>query len=360
MADEKIHVDAEFVPEGAEAILKEGGALVRIENMTQMTIAVQRPRKEAEIKKEALAELDMYPEAAHDAIYNKPVGKDYDTGKQKYAQGLSIRAAEALAYRWGNNAFAVEILGDDGMIVSGVAIFLDYERNARRAIPFRVSRKYRAKGGTMKIIPEDRFHDVVVPAKQSKALREVILRSLPPGLKKEYERKAKAIRSKEEKPERWGRLLRAFSNLGVDQKAIEGMMKKDVVAFTDDDYDEIQGVWNAIQDGETTVAQAFGKDVGDDAAEGPKAPVSVDAILGGGGGEFEEGRKPGAKPKEGDESKQGRFWKMIQAVSPDPEQADLLFDEIAKEVGSKAKDLKGLRGKKLDAALEELEKRIQE
>ena len=359
MADEKINVDTEYVGEEARGILERGGALIKIENMTQMSIAVQKPRDIAAIKKAVLAELQTYPESAFDAIYTKPVGGG------KNAEGLSVRAAECLAYFWGNNAFAAEILEDDGMIVSGIAVYLDYEKNTRRSIPFRVSRKYKAAGSSvMKITPEDRFNDVVIPAKISKVVREVILRSLPPGIKAEYEQEARKIILKKE-GDRWGRLLRCFSKLGVSGEDLEKKMEKDNQALTDDDFEELLGMHNAIMDGETTVAQCFGKGVAEDAAEGPKAPVSVDEILGGGGGEFEEGRKPGTKektqtPVETDDSKQGRFWKKIQEVSPDPEQADALFDEIVKEVGSKAKDLKGLRGKKLDAALEELEKRIKE
>lgn len=359
MTEEKIHVDTEPISEGAQAILEKGAALVRIENMTQMRLAIQEPRDIAKIKKEVLAELQTYPESAFDAIYEKPVGKEKVGNEwvQKYASGLSVRAAEALAYAWGNNAFAAEIVADDGTIVTGVAIYLDYEKNTRRAIPFRISRKYKAAGSSvMKLTPEDRFNDIVIPAKLSKVLREVILRSLPPGIKAEYEQRAREIIRKKE-GDRWGRVLRHFSKLGVSAEDLEEKMGKDPQALSDKDFEELIGMHNAIMDGETTVAQCFGKDVAEAAADSGKTPVTMGEVLGSGGG-LKEGEKPGEK--ETDESKQNQFWARLCEVSPNPEAADVLFEEIVELVGSKAKMLKGLRGKKLDAAIEELDRRIKE
>jgi hypothetical protein len=362
MADGKIEVDATPVPEGGEAMLRDGLTLVKIENETQMTMAVQRPRDEALILKAALDELSLYPEMAEDAVYRKPVGKEQVApGKweMKYAMGLSIRAAEALAYRWKNNGFGAEILSDDGEIVSGVAVWVDYESNNRRTFPFRVSRKYKTKGGGMAIHKEDRFHDLVVPARQSKALREVILRSLPPGLKCEYERKALEIRSKQKPTERWAKMLRKFGPLGVSQDDLEKMMEKEAKAFTAEDFDTILGVYNAIMDGDTTVSQAFGKETAD-AAAGGKGTISVDEILGK-GGKMEEGKKPGEGPAGGtpDDTKRADLWeKIVKLAAGDLEKADLIFLEVMGAIGSQAKDLKSLRGKNLDKAAVEVLRRM--
>ena len=56
-----------------------------------------RPRDMAAIREELADLLEAFPELAEDAIYSKPVGKDRETGEEKFAEGLSIRAAEALA-----------------------------------------------------------------------------------------------------------------------------------------------------------------------------------------------------------------------------------------------------------------------
>ena len=53
-----------------------GASLMRLENETQMSIAIQRKRDEASIREDCLMELDQVPEAAEAAIYRKPGGKD--------------------------------------------------------------------------------------------------------------------------------------------------------------------------------------------------------------------------------------------------------------------------------------------
>lgn len=290
MADDTLTVDAEPIPDAGD-LIRQGESLVRIENQTQMVIAVQRPRNEAEILKEIRTELKTYPEMADEAIYSKPVGRESRDGPMKYAEGLSVRAAESLAYRWGNNGFGAEIVSDDGEVVKGVAVFVDFERNARRTIPFSVPRKFRRRDGTMGRHSEDRFFDIVVPAKQSKALREVILRSIAPGLKKEYEKLAREILAGSG-ADRVGPMLRKFAALGVDQKAIEESAGKAVEAFKPDDFARFLGVYTAIMDGDTTVAQAFGKETAEKAGS---RPVSVGDVLAGGKGGLEEGRKPGGK-----------------------------------------------------------------
>jgi hypothetical protein len=184
-------------------------------------------------------------------------------GDGKFASGLSIRAAEDLANRWCNSSFGAEILSDDGEVVSGVAVFLDYERNLRRAFPFRVSRKYKGKDGTMRRWPEDRFNDVTVKASLSKALRECILRSLPAGLKAEYERKVREIlasKASGNKADAVGRMLQAFTRMGVGKDEIERLRGKDLAAFDSTDITEMGAIYNAIEEGDTTVAQAFGRE----------------------------------------------------------------------------------------------------
>lgn len=356
MAD-KIEVDAQPIATEGERLLEAGHTLVRIENNTQMAMAIQRPRDEARILKALTTELSMYPEAADEAIYKKPVGGG------KFATGLSVRAAEAMAYRWGNNGFGAEIISDDGEVVTGHATWVDFETNNRRTIPFRVSRKFKRKDNTMGRHTEDRFHETVVPAKQSKALREVILRSLPPGLKKEYERKAEEVRSKQGKDQRWAKMLRTFGPLGVSQADLEKMIGKEAKAFAPDDFDDLLGVYNAIMDGETTVAEAFGREVAQGASEGPKT-VNVNDLLGK-GGEFQEGVKPGSQeppeetPEEkplSDPEKREALWSLVEKLAwGDPEKADRVFDEIVSRVGSKAKTLEKLHGRNLASAVIEAE-----
>ena len=153
MADEKNErgytvVDAEVMggtPQGtAMDIVSSGSALVRLENTTQMQVAIQRPRNEDKILAAAKAELERYPSMADEAIYSKPAGmKD---GKMVYVEGLSIRAAESLANRWNNSAYGCDIVGEDENAIRLAAIFLDYENNTRHVIQRRVSKTYKKAG----------------------------------------------------------------------------------------------------------------------------------------------------------------------------------------------------------------------
>ena len=95
--------------ETAMELVSSGAALVKLENTTQMQIAAQRPRNEDRVLSAALAELERYPSMADEAIYSKPVGKDPNTNAMKYVEGLSIRAAESLANRWANSAYACDV-----------------------------------------------------------------------------------------------------------------------------------------------------------------------------------------------------------------------------------------------------------
>lgn len=239
-------------------ILASGAALVRLENMTQMQMAIQRPRDEKAILQAALAELDTYPSMAFEAIYEKPVGDG------KTASGLSIRAAESLANRWSNSAHGVEQMKEsdsDDIILS--AVFLDYENNIRHVKTKRVSRLYK-KAGSSQILQHspDRFSDVVIPANESKALREIILRSLPAGLRKEYEKKAREIiGGGGDISGRLDKMVKSFKMIGVELPSIEAMRGKAIAEFNGEDLADMIGVFNAIRDEQTTVEEAFGAPV---------------------------------------------------------------------------------------------------
>lgn len=254
MNEEKI-MEGEILPPAMKSdtaeMVSTGMSLIRLENSTQMMVAVQRPRDEGKILDACLRELILYRSLAEEALYSKPVGKD-DHGKMKYAEGLSIRSAESLANRWGNNAYGCEITADDDDSATLSAVYLDYETNTRTVLQRRVSKYYKKKvGGIVKYTP-DRF-DVILAANQSKLLREAILRRLPAGLKKEYEIKVKEILAQKPIPERQKKMVAAFMALGIKSEQLEQLRNKKVADFDHEDLTELLGSFNAIKDGETTI-----------------------------------------------------------------------------------------------------------
>jgi hypothetical protein len=245
--------------EPAEApieLIAQGASIVKLENSTQMQIAVQRPRDESKILSESLRELDIYPSMAREAIYNKPVGKD-DKGDMKYVEGLSIRAAESLANRWDNSSWGTTIISEDEESATIAAVFLDYEKNTRHVKEQRVSKFYKNRQGQIIRHAPDRF-DIVLGANGSKNLREVILRSLSAGLKKEYETKARNILKKEPLVAQRQSIIERFADLHITIEQLESWKQKSLKEWKKEDIIDALGLANAIRDGETTIEGIFG------------------------------------------------------------------------------------------------------
>ncbi len=251
-------IDSMPIQETPMELVAEGATIVKLENQTQMAIAVQRPRSESKILTDSLHELDLYPSMAREAIYNKPVGKD-DTGTMKMAEGLSIRAAESLGNRWANSSYGVEIVSEDEDTATIAAVFLDYEANTRHVAMQRVSKFFKTKQGQIVRIAPDRF-DLVLKANSSKNLREIILRSLPAGLKKEYETKARNLLKSEPISNQRNALIERFTALGITLDQIEKWKQKPIKDWKKEDIIDGLGLANALRDGEINKDDVFPKE----------------------------------------------------------------------------------------------------
>lgn len=253
---------------GQERLVAMGNTLVKLENSTQMQISTQRPRDEKKILESALKELDLYPSMAEEVLYNKPVGKDSETKEMKYASGLSIRTAESLGNRWSNSAFGAEIVGEDDESITIAAVFLDYENNTRHVVQARISKFYTTSEKYGKKVVQytpDRL-DLKIKAEQSKLLREIILRSLPAGLKREYENKARTILKGGRLPALRTGVSERFFSIGVTIEKLVDFKKKEISKWSKEDLQELLGIYNAIRDGETTIEAVFGEQKVENAA----------------------------------------------------------------------------------------------
>lgn len=276
--DQPEPVRAQPILNGQERLLQEGNNLMRLENTTQMMVAVQRKRNEEEIRKACLAELDLYPTLAEKVIYRKPVGRmarcprcGADTNYRKqcpkceaeipevYAENLNIRAAESLTNRWGNNASGCDVTEDNDDYVILTAAYLDYESNMRRMRQQLVPKSYTTREKRVLRYTPDRFA-TMLNGVASRMLREVMLRSLPAGLKADYEQKARDLMEQTPLAERQVKMLAQFSRLGVTARQIEGLKGKLLTEFSQEDYTDLIGVYNAITTGEDRVADIFGAD----------------------------------------------------------------------------------------------------
>jgi hypothetical protein len=244
-------------------------AILKLENETIQSLAAARPRNHESIKGEIVAQLQAYPSFAKAAIYSKPVGKDPETGRQKLARGLSVRAAEAIAEAYGYCRIRTDVSPVDDNTVKVEASFTDYQKGRIWQDGGLVSKFYRDKYGKMQRIPDDRFYNVVVKAEVSRRVREVILRSVPPGLRSELQEMAERQMATLLDEKGVNAIVAYFDKLGVKLEQLEAYIGRTVKSgWTEEDRLDLHGLANAIKDGETTIAEAFGDGTGT-----PKAPT---------------------------------------------------------------------------------------
>jgi len=241
-----------------------------------MVVASETPRNIEKVRTEVIGTLKQYTRFAQSAWYVKPVGKDRQSGKMVYAEGLSIRAAEELAQAWGNCAFSFEIIEDTEDFTDCVALFVDYERHLHFRLPVRVSKFYTQKGGGKVRHKADRFADLVMGSARSRGLREVILRCLPASLKMAYTDAIQEALSKSLDPASIKKILTAFERLGANRAQIEKLLGKAVADFDQDDRNKLAGIYSAITEGESTLEEVFGEhpDVDAKPSGAPKASAT--------------------------------------------------------------------------------------
>ncbi len=278
--------------QGSEAleIVSSGAALVRIENDTMLQVAMQRPRDEKKVLDGALAELDLVPEDAEVAYYSLPYKERRQGGGYRIAkvEGPSIKAAMALARRWGNCSTTARITDDTDEAVVLDGVFLDLETNFRSSRPFRVAKSFKLRNG--KVIPlQERRLDNAVQAGASKAMRNAIVGGLPAYLVNKYVAKAQFLTvgdlKKPAEPEKIEAVKKAFARYRVTEAQLEKYVDVPVADWKGREIADLRGLYNGLKDEQITVEEAFGQ-LDDDETGG-----------GDGSGSGEPGRDPNAGGK---------------------------------------------------------------
>jgi hypothetical protein len=252
-------------------LVAQGFALVKMENDSQQMMALQNPRDEKKVFDGAIQELRLNPEHAARSYYSIP-HKDRSGGQEKtvFVEGPGIKAAMSLSRRWGNCANSGRIVDDqnDFLVVQGV--FLDYETNFRTLRDVTVQKKARKKDGTYYTLPVDRLQ-MAIQAGISKAVRNAILASLPVGVIDAYFREAKKLAiagptagGAKAKPiaERLRDARAKFKKRGVDDRVMDLYIRNRIADNDGEWKDEdvllhLIGVWNALEDNQTTIEDVF-------------------------------------------------------------------------------------------------------
>jgi hypothetical protein len=199
-------------------------AQMKMENETIMAECRMRPRDLGECKRKLAELLREFPEFAEDAVYRRPVGKEEGSNEQKYAEGLSIRAAEALAEAYGYNRVRGDVTrsGPDAAKVD--ATFTDFATGRIWQDGRLVSQVAKRRNGETYRIEESRFADLVCGAAKSRAIREVIVRSVNPALKAWFENECNKIIASLLTDDKVEEIVRGFEKFGINLAQLEGLL----------------------------------------------------------------------------------------------------------------------------------------
>lgn len=263
--------------------------LLKMENEQIFAVARAQPRDPMKIVKQLQELIDAYPAAADDAIYVKPVGTmievtcgqcgvryevtAIDKGTacvacdstkikssrkvKRFAEGLSIRAAESIRSIYGYTRLATttEVLEDGKVKLTGTLV--DYAAGNITSDERIVTPWYKSRGGGMVRTPDDRFLNVVVKAEKAKLRRDVILDNTPNIVKAMFrdacEKKLEALIPIELIDQK---IVPAFAEFGVTREQLDQIVGRPAtLGWRESERLRLRGILTALRDRETTVQE---------------------------------------------------------------------------------------------------------
>lgn len=264
-------------------------ALSRVEMEQQATQAATRGRKIAAFRRIAEEIMGDSQAGAAACIYKLPRG-----GKK--LEGGSVRFAEILVYSWGNcrvTARVIEI-GREFIIARGQ--FVDIERNTTTTAD--VPRRITNSGG-------QRYNDDMIAVTGNAACaiarRNAVLAGIPkPCWEPIYERaKLVALGTRATMADRRTKLVKRAADMGVTPALIrQALNVSNVDELSLEDLFTLDGMLNAVRDGDATIASAFGAD-GSESPAKAKGTRGLREALGTG---KDGGKGAKAAPTEGTEA----------------------------------------------------------
>lgn len=237
---------------GGEALVAQGATLQRTSTPFVTAVAVQRPRQRQQVLAEVRAELEWKPEAAYYSWTTK--NKD---GSRGVVEGPSIKLAMSIAREWGNCSTYAVTEADEGTHWRFAGHFVDLERG------FVSTRTYRQRKpiGGMGRMDADRTEDISYQVGQSKAIRNAVVNGIPEGLIAQAIQHAKTLTGKRltsgGTAKSIERTVAAFARMGITQAQLEARLGVPAAKWEAEQFGELRGVWNAIEEGQTTAADEF-------------------------------------------------------------------------------------------------------
>lgn len=244
------------------------GIQAKFENVNQGTVAIEASRAIAEAQGKLVIaknfprdEIQAYarameacqrPAMAEKAFYSFPRGK-------QTVEGPTIRFAEELARCWGNVDYGIKELSQDNGKSEMQAYAWDLETNTQSVQNF-TNPHQREAFGKMQTLTSQRDIYENNANMATRRLRSRILAVLPSwfvdGAINECK---KTLAGQNDTPliDRVKNMVVQFARFGVTQDQIEKRLKRKVDTMTSDDFVEYIGIYNAIKNGESKVADWF-------------------------------------------------------------------------------------------------------
>ena len=217
----------------------------------KLVIAKRFPRDEVAAFAKAM-EACQRPAMAEKAFYSFP------RGGQK-VEGPTIRFAEELARCWGNIDYGIKELSQDDGKSEMQAYAWDLETNAQSVQNF-TNPHQREVGKKMQTLTSQRDIYENNANMATRRLRSRILAILPSWFVEECIAECKrTIAGNNDTPliDRVKKMVLQFAKLGVTQEQIEARLKRKIDTMTIDDFTDYIGIYNAIKNGESKVADWF-------------------------------------------------------------------------------------------------------
>lgn len=239
-------------------------AINRSEIDIQIATARRFPRNIEQAKKRIVMLATQDKNIAYNCFYHleRKETKQDENGQWREGktviEGLSVRMAEIIATSWGNMRCAARIIGNDGKVITAQGVCHDLETNV--AISVENKRSIVNKQG--KTYSQD-MQVVTGNAAAAIAFRNAVLKVVPKvvlgDVMEAIQNKAREEIRKRGVPEQWRDCVAAFQRLGVKEDELlawlgEGRTRADIV---EDDIMRLGGVYTAINEGTTTVAECF-------------------------------------------------------------------------------------------------------
>lgn len=217
----------------------------------KLVIAKRFPRDEVSAYAKAM-EACQRPTMAEKAFYSFPRGS-------QTVEGPTIRFAEELARCWGNIDYGIKELSQNDGKSEMQAYAWDLETNAQSVQNF-TNLHQREVGKKMQKLTSLRDIYENNANMATRRLRSRILAILPSWFVEDCIAECKkTLAGQNETPlvDRVKKMVVQFAKLGVTQEQIETRLKKKIDTMNADDFVEYVGIYNAIKQGESKIADWF-------------------------------------------------------------------------------------------------------